>query len=59
MITIEQAKNAKSELESTLAKELKKFTDQTGLKVDRIELSPILTLGGIVTYYSIDINVSL
>lgn len=59
MVTIEQAKDAKATLESTISKALKAFTDETGLRVDRIDVNPIVTLGGIISYYNIDVDVSL
>lgn len=59
MVTIEQAKDAKAALGSTISKALKAFTDETGLRVDRISVNPIVTLGGIISYYSIDVDVSL
>lgn len=59
MVTIEQAKDAKATLESTISRALKAFTDETGLRVDKIGVNPIATLGGIISYYSIDVDVSL
>lgn len=59
MVTIDQAKVAKADLESTVSAALKKFTDDTGLRVDRMNVNPIVTLGGIVSYYIVDVEVSL
>ena len=49
-MNIEQAKAAKSELDSGIAELLNKFTENTGLAVEYVSLEDRLKMGGSISY---------
>jgi hypothetical protein len=59
MVTIEEAKIAQAEMNKAIALAMQKFTEETGLKVDDIDVNPIVTLGGRISYYIISTSVHL
>jgi hypothetical protein len=59
MVSIEQAKAAQGELHKTIAQAMKKFSDETGLKIDGIDAGPVVTLGGRVSYYIVTTSIHL
>jgi hypothetical protein len=47
---IQQAQAAKTQLDDDIAKLLNKFSDDTGLAVEYINIQDLLKMGGPVTY---------
>jgi hypothetical protein len=59
MVSIEQAKAAQQEMHKTIAEAMKRFSDQTSLKIDEININPIETLGGKISYYIVSTSIHL
>lgn len=58
-LTVAQVKDAKRELQQSIARMLEEFVDKTGVKVTDLELGKQETLGGEIVRYFVIAEVGL